>query len=120
MKPSSITATISPKFITCVHEDIAVHMAQGYAKIESKPLAMACHGTVGLQHAAMAMYNAWCDRVPVIVFGGHIMEADKRQCLAPNGCIRRSTSASLSANSPSGTMQPALIATFRRIDGARL
>ena len=67
-----------PEIITCVHEDIAVHMAQGYAKIESKPLAMACHGTVGLQHAVMAMYNAWCDRVPVIVFGGNIMEADKR------------------------------------------
>jgi thiamine pyrophosphate-dependent acetolactate synthase large subunit-like protein len=39
---------------------------------------MACHGTVGLQHAAMAMYNAWCDRAPVIVFGGNMMEADKR------------------------------------------
>jgi acetolactate synthase-1/2/3 large subunit len=54
-----------PEIITCVHEDIAVHMAQGYAKIEGKPMAMACHGVVGLQHATMAMYNAWCDRVPV-------------------------------------------------------
>ena len=43
-----------------------------------KPLAMLCHGVVGLQHASMAMYNAWCDRVPVIVMGGNIMEADKR------------------------------------------
>ena len=67
-----------PEIITCVHEDIAVHMGQGYAKIEGKPIAMACHGTVGLQHATMAMYNAWCDRVPVIVIGGNIMEADKR------------------------------------------
>ena len=67
-----------PEIITCVHEDIAVHMAQGYAKIEGKPIAMACHGVVGLQHATMAMYNAWCDRVPVIVIGGNIMEADKR------------------------------------------
>jgi len=67
-----------PEIITCVHEDIAVHMAQGYAKIEGKPLAMACHGVVGLQHATMAMYNAWCDRVPVVVFGGNIMDADKR------------------------------------------
>jgi acetolactate synthase I/II/III large subunit len=67
-----------PEIITCVHEDIAVHMAQGYAKIESKPMAMACHGVVGLQHAAMAIYNAWCDRVPVFVMGGNIMEADKR------------------------------------------
>jgi acetolactate synthase-1/2/3 large subunit len=67
-----------PEIITCVHEDIAVHMAQGYAKMAGKPAAMACHGVVGLQHATMAMYNAWCDRVPVLVFGGNIMEADKR------------------------------------------
>ena len=67
-----------PEIITCVHEDIAVHIAQGYAKMDGKPIAMACHGVVGLQHATMAMYNAWCDRVPVIVFGGNIMEADKR------------------------------------------
>ena len=71
-------ANNKPEIITCVHEDIAVHMAQGYAKIEGKPMAMACHGVVGLQHATMAMYNAWCDRVPVLVFGGNIMEADKR------------------------------------------
>ncbi len=67
-----------PEIITCAHEDIAVHLAQGYAKIEGKPIAMACHGVVGLQHATMAMYNAWCDRVPVLVIGGNIMEADKR------------------------------------------
>ncbi len=71
-------ANNKPEIITCVHEDIAVHMAQGYAKIEGKPMAMACHGVVGLQHATMAMYNAWCDRVPVLVMGGNIMEADKR------------------------------------------
>ncbi len=67
-----------PEIITCVHEDIAVHMGQGYAKMEGKPMAMACHGVVGLQHATMAIYNAWCDRVPILVFGGNIMEADKR------------------------------------------
>ena len=67
-----------PEIITCPHEEIAVHMGQGYAKMEGKPLAMICHGVVGLQHASMAMYNAWCDRVPVIVMGGNIMEANKR------------------------------------------
>ncbi len=67
-----------PEIITCPHEEIAVHMAQGYAKIEGKPMAMICHGVVGLQHATMAMYNAWCDRVPVIVMGGNILEANKR------------------------------------------
>lgn len=67
-----------PEILTCPHEEIAVHMAQGYAKIDGKPMAMICHGVVGLQHATMAMYNAWCDRVPVIVMGGNIIEANKR------------------------------------------
>src|SRR5882762_8638823 len=67
-----------PEILTCPHEEIAVHMAQGYAKIEGKPMAMICHGTVGLQHATMAMYNSWCDRVPVYVMIGNIVEADKR------------------------------------------
>ena len=67
-----------PEILTCPHEEIAVHMAQGYAKMEGKPMAMICHGVVGLQHATMAMYNAWCDRVPVLVMGGNIIEANKR------------------------------------------
>lgn len=67
-----------PEILNCPHEDIAVHLAQGYAKITGKPMAMICHGVVGLQHATMAMYNAWCDRVPVIVLGGNIVEANKR------------------------------------------
>ena len=67
-----------PEILTCPHEEIAVHMGQGYAKMAGKPLAMLCHGVVGLQHASMAMYNAWCDRVPVIVMGGNILEANKR------------------------------------------
>jgi acetolactate synthase I/II/III large subunit len=67
-----------PEIITCVHEDIAAHIGQGYAKIEGKPMAMACHGVVGLQHATMGIYNTWCDRVPLLVLGGNIMEADKR------------------------------------------
>jgi acetolactate synthase-1/2/3 large subunit len=68
-----------PEILTCPHEEIAVHMGQGYAKMsEGKPIAMICHGVVGLQHATMAMYNAWCDRVPVICMGGNIMEANKR------------------------------------------
>ena len=47
-------------------------MAHGYFKVEGKPLAVMAHGTVGLQHAAMAIYNAWCDRVPVyIILGNH-------------------------------------------------
>src|SRR6266446_3792386 len=58
-----------PEFLTCAHEESAVGMAHGYFKVAGKPLMTLCHGTVGLQHATMAVYNAWCDRVPVIVVG---------------------------------------------------
>jgi acetolactate synthase I/II/III large subunit len=69
---------VKPEILTCNHEEIAVAMGHGYAKMEGKPLAMVCHGVVGLQHAAMAIYNAWCDRVPVYCIGGNILEANKR------------------------------------------
>ena len=68
----------SPEFITCLHEESAVGMAHGYAKIEGKPLLVFAHGTVGLQHASMAVYNAYCDYVPLIVIGGNIIDATKR------------------------------------------
>ena len=67
-----------PEFLTCMHEESAVGMAHGYFKITGKPLLTLCHGTVGLQHAAMAVYNAWCDRVPVIVVGGNDLDAAHR------------------------------------------
>ena len=67
-----------PEFITCCHEESSVAMAHGYAKIEGKPLAVFAHGTVGIQHAAMAIYNAYCDRVPVYVIAGNILDATKR------------------------------------------
>jgi len=67
-----------PEFLTCTHEEAAVAMAHGYFKIAGKPLLIPCHGTVGLQHATMAIYNAWCDRVPVVVIGGNDLDASKR------------------------------------------
>jgi len=68
----------SPEFITCLHEESSVAIAHGYAKIAGKPLGIFAHGTVGLQHAAMAVYNAYCDRVPVYIIGGNIMDATRR------------------------------------------
>jgi acetolactate synthase I/II/III large subunit len=67
-----------PEFLTCMHEESAVAIAHGYFKAAGKPLLTLCHGTVGLQHAAMAIYNAWCDRVPVIVVGGTDLDAAHR------------------------------------------
>jgi acetolactate synthase I/II/III large subunit len=62
----------TPEFLTCCHEESAVAMAHGYAKIEGKPMMALIHGTVGLQHAAMAIYNAYADRVPIyMVVGNH-------------------------------------------------
>jgi thiamine pyrophosphate-dependent acetolactate synthase large subunit-like protein len=69
----------NPEFLTCCHEESAVGMAHGYAKIEGKPLAVFAHGTVGMQHAAMAIYNAYCDRVPVYVIFGNIANATNRR-----------------------------------------
>src|SRR5262245_30612840 len=68
----------SPEFLTCMHEESAVGMAHGYFKVAGKPLMTLCHGTVGLQHATMAIYNAWCDRAPVIIVGGNDLDAAHR------------------------------------------
>ena len=59
-----------PEIVLCCHEEIAVSMAFGYARVTGKPMAAIVHNIVGLQHATMAIYNAWTSRVPVIVMGG--------------------------------------------------
>jgi acetolactate synthase I/II/III large subunit len=56
--------------ILCTHEEIAVALAHGYAKATGRPMVAALHDVVGLQHASMAIFNAWCDRVPVLLIGG--------------------------------------------------
>ena len=58
-----------PQMLTCLHEEHAVALAHGYAKVTGRPMAAAVHSNVGLMHATMAIYNAWCDRAPVIVMG---------------------------------------------------
>lgn len=68
----------NPEFITCCHEESAVGMAHGYFKIEGKPLMVCVHGTVGVQHASMAIYDAFCDRVPLVVVLGNFGDAQTR------------------------------------------
>jgi thiamine pyrophosphate-dependent acetolactate synthase large subunit-like protein len=60
---------INPQMLLCLHEEHTVAIAQGYAKITEKPMLAAVHSNVGLLHATMAIFDAWCDRVPVIVLG---------------------------------------------------
>ena len=55
--------------LLCLHEESAVAIAHGYAKVTGKAMAAAVHSNVGLFHATMAIFNAWCDRTPVIVLG---------------------------------------------------
>src|SRR3989442_13431365 len=58
-----------PQMLLCLHEEHAVAIAHGYAKVTGRPLAVAVHANVGLMHATMAIFNAWCDRMPVLVLG---------------------------------------------------
>ena len=68
----------APEYITCCNEESSVAMANGYAKIEGKPVMACAHGTVGLQHATMAIYDSFCDRVPVYVVLGNTLDAAHR------------------------------------------
>jgi thiamine pyrophosphate-dependent acetolactate synthase large subunit-like protein len=58
-----------PRMLLCLHEESAVALAHGYAKVTERPIAAFVHSNVGLMHATMAIFNAWCDRVPVLVLG---------------------------------------------------
>src|SRR5881398_2143873 len=51
-----------PQMLLCLHEESAVALAHGYAKVTGRPLAVIAHANVGLMHATMAIFNAWCDR----------------------------------------------------------
>ena len=63
------TGNRDPRMIVCLHEEHAVAIAHGYAKVTGRPMAVALHSNVGLMHATMAIYNAWCDRVPMLIVG---------------------------------------------------
>jgi thiamine pyrophosphate-dependent acetolactate synthase large subunit-like protein len=58
-----------PRMLLCLHEESAVALAHGWAKVTGKPMLAIVHANVGLMHATMAIFNAWCDRAPLIVLG---------------------------------------------------
>jgi thiamine pyrophosphate-dependent acetolactate synthase large subunit-like protein len=58
-----------PQILLCLHEEHAVAIAHGYAKVTERPMAVALHSNVGLMHASMAIFDAFCDRVPVLLIG---------------------------------------------------
>jgi thiamine pyrophosphate-dependent acetolactate synthase large subunit-like protein len=58
-----------PRMLLCLHEESAVALAHGWAKVTGRPMGAIVHSNVGLMHATMAIFNAWCDRMPVIILG---------------------------------------------------
>ncbi|MHB8619947.1 MAG: thiamine pyrophosphate-binding protein, partial [Chloroflexota bacterium] len=59
-----------PSIVLCNHEEVAVAMAHGYFKVSGKIMAASLHSNVGLMHGSMAIFDAWADRAPVLIFGG--------------------------------------------------
>ena len=59
----------APQMLLCLHEESAIAIAHGYAKVTGRAMAAAVHANVGLFHATMALFNAWCDRMPMLVLG---------------------------------------------------
>ncbi len=66
--------------VTTPTEGFSVAMAHGYAKATGKMMAVGLHNIVGLQQASMAIFNAWCDRVPILLIGatGPVSKARRR------------------------------------------
>ena len=55
---------VQPQMLLCLHEESAIAIAQGYAKASGRMMGAVVHSNVGLMHATMAVFNAWCDRMP--------------------------------------------------------
>lgn len=70
----------APEMLVVLHEEHAISIAHGYAKVTECPMAAAVHANVGLMHATMAIYNAFCDRIPMLILGATgPLDADKRR-----------------------------------------
>jgi acetolactate synthase I/II/III large subunit len=69
----------NPELLTCCHEESSVAMADGYAKVSGRPIGVMAHSTVGLQHAAMSIYNSFAGRVPVFIILGNTIDAAARR-----------------------------------------
>jgi len=89
-----------PQMLLCLHDETTVSIAQGYAKTSGRMMAAAVHANVGLMHACMPIFDAWCDRIPVLVLGATgPMDAAKRRpwidwihtCADQSGLVRNFT-----------------------------
>jgi len=58
-----------PQMLLCLHEESAVAIAHGYARASGRMMGVVLHSNVGLMHGTMAIFNAWCDRIPMLILG---------------------------------------------------
>jgi thiamine pyrophosphate-dependent acetolactate synthase large subunit-like protein len=59
----------NPSMLLALHEQSVVAIAHGYYKACGKPMAVVLHSNVGLMAGMMSIFNAWCDRAPILIFG---------------------------------------------------
>ena len=78
---SSITsATSGPRSCSCCTKSTRWPSRTDSRKSPARRWPRIVHSNVGLMHASMAVFDAWCDRVPVIVLGATgAVDAAKRR-----------------------------------------
>ncbi|KAF2228238.1 thiamine pyrophosphate enzyme, N-terminal TPP binding domain-containing protein [Elsinoe ampelina] len=59
-----------PRIITCPNEMVALSLADGFARLTSRPQAVIIHVDVGTQGLGAAVHNASTGRAPVLIFAG--------------------------------------------------
>ncbi|MFZ2649537.1 MAG: thiamine pyrophosphate-requiring protein [Burkholderiaceae bacterium] len=59
-----------PELILCAHENVALHMAAGYAALTGRGQAVLVHVDAGTANAAMGMHNMFRARLPVLLIAG--------------------------------------------------
>ena len=69
----------APEWLSCMHEESSIALAEGYFRVAGKPMMAMAHGTVGLQHASMNIYNAYVARNPVYIVLGNALDANARR-----------------------------------------
>ncbi len=60
----------APQAVLCPHENVAMHMAAGYAMCTGRAQAVLVHVDAGTANAAVGMHNLCRTRVPVLVMAG--------------------------------------------------
>ncbi len=107
----------APQMVLTIHEENTIHIAQGYAKTAGRMMAAAVHANIGLMRSVMGVYNAWCDRTPILLLGatGPWDATRRRQwidwihtCTDQGGLIRNITKWDNQPGSPAAAMEAVL------------